>query len=101
MSRKLCVFTYGAILLLSALLDDMQATGTAWAQPTRGCQGGRQFMAGGEAFRDCPSCPEMVVLPAGIFTMGPDKHWDMNVLSSSGVNTTPLYEGKRGRYERR
>ena len=26
---------------------------------------------------------------------------NMNVLSSSGVNTTPLYEGKRGRYERR
>ncbi len=24
----------------------------------------------GEVFRDCPSCPEMVVLPAGRFTMG-------------------------------
>ena len=33
MSRKLCVFTWGTILLLSALLDNMQATETAWAQP--------------------------------------------------------------------
>ncbi len=24
----------------------------------------------GEAFRDCPECPEMVVVPSGIFTMG-------------------------------
>ena len=75
MSRKLCVFTWGAILLLSAWLDNMQATGTAWAQPTYGFQEGRQFMSAGEVFRDCPSCPEMVVLPAGIFTMGSgDKH---------------------------
>ena len=24
----------------------------------------------GETFRDCPSCPEMVIVPAGSFTMG-------------------------------
>ena len=24
----------------------------------------------GSAFRDCPACPEMVVIPAGDFTMG-------------------------------
>jgi formylglycine-generating enzyme required for sulfatase activity len=24
----------------------------------------------GEAFRDCPTCPEMVVVPSGSFTMG-------------------------------
>jgi len=56
--------------LLSALLDNMPATGTAWAQPTYGIQGGQPFMAAGEVFRDCAHCPEMVVLPAGIFTMG-------------------------------
>ena len=70
MSRKLCVFTWGTILLLSTLLDNMQATETAWAQPAYGFQGGRQSMSAGEVFRDCPSCPEMVVLPAGIFMMG-------------------------------
>jgi formylglycine-generating enzyme required for sulfatase activity/uncharacterized caspase-like protein len=29
--------------------------------------------AGGEATRDCPDCPEMVVLPPGAFTMGDDR----------------------------
>ena len=70
MSRKLCVFTWGTILLLSAWLDNMQATETAWAQPTYGFQGSRPLMPTGEVFRDCPRCPEMVVLPAGIFMMG-------------------------------
>ena len=69
MSRKHCVLIGGTVLLLSALFDNMQATGTAWAQPARGFQGGQQFMSAGEVFRDCPSCPEMVVLPAGIFLM--------------------------------
>lgn len=27
-------------------------------------------MAAGQTFRDCPSCPEMVVLPGGLFAMG-------------------------------
>ena len=66
MSRKYCVLIGGSALLLSALLDNMPA----WAQPTYGFQRDQHFMAAGEVFRDCPSCPEMVVLPAGIFTMG-------------------------------
>ena len=28
----------------------------------------------GQAFRDCPECPEMVVAPAGQFTMGAPPH---------------------------
>ena len=70
MSRKLCVFTWGTVLLLSALLDNMPTAGTAWAQPAYGFQRGQPFMAAGEVFRDCARCPEMIVLPAGIFTMG-------------------------------
>ncbi|MCE2450128.1 MAG: hypothetical protein J4F35_17670 [Candidatus Latescibacteria bacterium] len=66
MSGKYCVLIGGSALLLSALLDNMPA----WAQPAYGFQGGQQFMAAGEVFRDCPSCPEMVVLPAGFFLMG-------------------------------
>ena len=66
MSRKYCVLIGGTVLLLSALLDNMPA----WAQPAYGFQGGQPFMAAGEVFRDCARCPEMVVLPAGIFTMG-------------------------------
>ena len=37
MSRKHCVLIGGTVLLLSALLDNMQATETAWAQPA--CRG--------------------------------------------------------------
>ncbi len=93
MSRKLCVFTWGAILLLSALLDNMQATETAWAQPTYGFQGGRQFMSTGEVFRDCPSCPEMVVLPAGIFTMGSgDRHSEFHPVTIAEPLAVGRYE---------
>ncbi len=42
------------------------------------CQGGvvtrvegeQRCLRAGDTFRDCPECPEMVVLPAGRFTMG-------------------------------
>ncbi len=30
----------------------------------------RKTLAAGEAFRDCPTCPEMIVVPAGRFMMG-------------------------------
>ena len=91
MSRKFCVFTWGAILLLCALLDNMQATGTAWAQPAYGFQRGRQFMSAGEVFRDCARCPEMVVLPAGIFMMG---HEDMRSEYHSVTIAEPLAVGR-------
>ena len=38
---------------------------TAQAVPDSG-----SVMATGQVFRDCPSCPEMVVVPSGIFIMG-------------------------------
>jgi formylglycine-generating enzyme required for sulfatase activity len=30
----------------------------------------------GSAFKDCPDCPEMVVIPSGSFTMGGDKNFE-------------------------
>ena len=27
----------------------------------------------GETFKDCPQCPEMVIIPAGAFMMGSEK----------------------------
>jgi hypothetical protein len=29
----------------------------------------------GESFKDCAGCPEMVVVPAGKFTMGSQRQW--------------------------
>ena len=34
---------------------------------------GAETPAPGEAFRDCPQCPEMVVIPSGTFQMGSDR----------------------------
>ena len=31
---------------------------------------GRRCLKPGDSFKDCPECPEMVVVPAGSFTTG-------------------------------
>jgi formylglycine-generating enzyme required for sulfatase activity len=60
------------ILLLCGLLLAVPA---ADAQAS-GCDGvmadgeGRRCLKPGESFKDCPVCPEMVVVPAGRFAMG-------------------------------
>jgi formylglycine-generating enzyme required for sulfatase activity len=54
---------------------------TASAQPCEGVEleiGGREQRClkpgAGQSFKDCPDCPEMVVVPAGGFTMGTPPH---------------------------
>jgi len=41
----------------------------------------------GESFKDCPECPEMVVIPAGSFTMGSPEEEPMRI-----VNEGPQHE---------
>jgi formylglycine-generating enzyme required for sulfatase activity len=57
-----------------ALLDMLsQHTTTAALAPSNPTVATRKVAAGsrpGETFRDCADCPEMVVVPAGSFTMG-------------------------------
>lgn len=61
-----------AIILLLALL----ATSPASAQACKGVNAkvGKEMrcLAPAAAFQDCPTCPEMVVIPAGRFQMGSD-----------------------------
>ena len=50
---------------LSRLSDESVATTQSEPTPVE-----RQGMAPGQAIKDCADCPEMVVIPAGSFTMG-------------------------------
>jgi formylglycine-generating enzyme required for sulfatase activity len=59
--RRLIVVAWGLLALLAP---------GAWAAG----QGGDASDAPGHQFRDCASCPEMVVVPAGEFLMGSPEH---------------------------
>jgi formylglycine-generating enzyme required for sulfatase activity len=45
----------------------------------------------GEVFRDCPSCPEMIVVPAGRFNMGAAEH-ELSVFDSERPLESPVHE---------
>ena len=63
-----------ARLLEALILAATTCAGTAAAAPDVAAPG----RVLGAVFRDCPDCPEMVVIPAGNFTMGspaPEKSW--------------------------
>ena len=69
---------------------------------------GRGAFRRGEVFRDCPQCPEMVVVPAGSFTMGslPSEEGRQNSegprhrVRISGPFAVGKYEVTRGEYGR-
>src|SRR5262249_5287056 len=44
--------------------------------PAQARQPGSAAPRAGETFRDCPDCPEMVVVPAGSFMMGSPENED-------------------------
>ena len=63
-------------VITALVLMLLAATGAQAAQ--KRAEGGDASGAG-RVFRDCPACPEMVVLPAGTFTMGsPDSERGRN-----------------------
>ncbi|MFQ5766223.1 MAG: hypothetical protein ACE5GT_14980, partial [Rhodospirillales bacterium] len=54
-----------AVLGLSVLAAvALAAAGVPWGAA------GAEKLTPGKVFRDCPECPELVVVPAGIFVMG-------------------------------
>jgi formylglycine-generating enzyme required for sulfatase activity/catechol 2,3-dioxygenase-like lactoylglutathione lyase family enzyme len=67
-----------------------------WAAP--GLAAGAD--APGSVFRDCPDCPEMVVVPAGSFTMGaPDDEPERQRWDGPQVEVTITKPFALGRYE--
>ena len=57
-------------ILTPAGLSALKAAGTEAARKAREDRERRSAQAPGEIFRDCPECPEMVIVPAGRFVMG-------------------------------
>ena len=74
-----------AIILLLALL----ATPAASAQSCKGVNArvgkAMQCPAPAETFKDCPTCPEMVVIPAGRFQMGSPATRDEQPIHAVGI----------------
>ena len=68
-----------AAALFAALFPNAQLAGQVVSNEVGQVETGKAGAAQpGAAFRDCPECPEMVVLPAGSFTMGSsaeEKSW--------------------------
>lgn len=67
--RPVPVFPPFRILRLALLYALFWLTGPAQAE-TGALQGNGETLAPLEAFRDCDTCPEMIVLPLGSFVMG-------------------------------
>ena len=57
-----------AVAVVSVLLGLVATVPTAVVAQTDA--GSDSVMVSGEVFRDCTACPEMVVVPAGVFIMG-------------------------------
>jgi len=77
MTKRFFVFLLvGALVLLPTIVsaDDTALSGADASVPPVAAPGSLP----GAVFRDCPVCPEMVVIPAGSFTMGSsaaEKSW--------------------------
>ena len=74
MAKKCRFLMWGSILLIGVSLGNMGAVGMVWAQvqvPEDVVVMPQPIVrAIGDVFRDCPICPEMVILPPGSFLMG-------------------------------
>ncbi len=70
MSLRFRAFVWGGVLLMGVLANH----GIAWAQVTEDVvvipKQRTTVRKIGDVFRDCPECPEMVILPPGTFLMG-------------------------------
>ncbi len=63
-------------------------------RPTPTTQPTTQAMAAGTVFRDCADCPEMVVIPAGRFTMGDNASDQTDEKPAHAVSVSAFAAGK-------
>src|SRR5437868_11639247 len=80
--KQIQIFLLWAVLILALTAFGQDTKSVADASAPAAAISGR---VRGTVFRDCPDCPEMVVIPAGNFTMGSsasEKSW----AASHGAN---------------
>src|SRR5438105_14697940 len=65
--KQIQIFLLSAVLILALTVFGQDTKSVADASAPAAATSER---APGTVFRDCPDCPEMVVIPAGNFTMG-------------------------------
>ena len=53
----------------------------------------------GEVFRDCPTCPELVVVPAGSFVMGSQLYWRQHQVTIPQPFAVGVYEVTFGEWD--
>jgi formylglycine-generating enzyme required for sulfatase activity len=58
----------------------------------------KKFMPG-QTFRDCPTCPEMVVIPSGSFTMGAPDNEDRKFLEECPVRKVSIRRFAAGKFD--
>src|SRR5882762_715627 len=69
-SMKIVILSFAMAAFLGAALLHMSTAVPASSSPTETTQAIAADFKPGQSIRDCPNCPEMVVVPAGSFTMG-------------------------------
>ena len=57
-------------VVLAALSQHTTTTAPTASNPTPGMTTGAAGLRPGETFRDCADCPQMVLVPSGVFTIG-------------------------------
>src|SRR6266566_2513094 len=81
--KQIQIFLLSAVLILALTVFGQDTKSVADASAPAAATSGR---APGSVFRDCPDCPEMVVIPTGNFTMGSssaEKSWAASQVGSA------------------
>jgi formylglycine-generating enzyme required for sulfatase activity len=67
---KIVILSFAIAALLAAATISTLAGVSVSSSPREAGKGGAREFRLGQTFRDCPDCPEIIVVPTGSFTMG-------------------------------